>query len=134
MKIAIASAALAAIVDHARSDAPNEACGILFGDQQRIDEAEPAANVAATPERNFEIEPAALLRAHRTARGAGRQVVGWYHSHPVGGIEPSATDAARAVEDDRLWLIAGGGSVAAWRVVADGPVRGRFARVELVAG
>lgn len=136
MNIAIASGALAAIVEHARVDAPDEACGILFGDVSgagRIDRAEPAANVAAHPARAFEIEPAALLAAHRAARGQGQQVVGWYHSHPNGVAEPSPTDAARAVEDGKLWLIAAGGAVAAWRVVRDGPVHGRFAALALVA-
>lgn len=148
MTIAIASSVVAAIADHARAAAPDEACGILFGDDCRITAAEPAANVAAHPARAFEIDPAALLRAHRDARGQGRSVVGWYHSHPNGVTEPSATDAARAVEDGKLWLIAGtsgsrsgdggepgdGMTVAAWRVVRDGPVQGRFAAVALVAG
>lgn len=133
MNIAIATSALAAIVDHARAAAPAEACGIVFGDGGTIVAAEPAANVAAHPERSFEIEPAALLRAHRDARGAGRRIVGWYHSHPGGGTTPSATDAARAVEDGKLWLIAGGGQVAAWRVVPGGAVHGRFDAVALVA-
>ena len=157
MNIAIASSVVTAIVDHARAAAPNEACGILFGetgsDASRITSAEPAANVAAHPTRAFEIDPAALLRAHREARGQGRTVVGWYHSHPNGIARPSAADAARAVEDGKLWLIAGVGegatagagesvtsdgatkvTLAAWRTVADGPVRGRFAPVELVTG
>jgi len=132
MKIAIASTALATIVEHARADAPNEACGILYGDAA-IDDAEPAANIATQPERGFEIDPATLLCAHRTARGQGRAVVGWYHSHPNGSTEPSTTDAARAVEDGKLWLISGGEAVTAWQVVPGGPVHGRFAPVALIA-
>ncbi len=130
--MAIASTALVSILDHARRATPAEACGIVYGDAA-IDAAEATANVAAHPERAFEIDPAALLRAHRTARAAGRKVLGWYHSHPNGSTEPSITDAARAVEDGKLWLIAAANTVAAWRVVADGPVHGRFAPVTLVA-
>ncbi len=133
MNLAIASSALVAIVDHARADAPNEACGILFGGGARIDRAEPAANVAAHPDRAFEIEPSALLVAHRSARAQGGQVVGWYHSHPNGVAEPSPTDAARAVEAGKVWLIAAGDAVTAWRVVPGGPVHGRFAALTLVA-
>lgn len=129
MNIAIASTARAAMLDHARRAAPDEACGILFGDSVTIISAEAAKNVAAHPGRSFEIEPAALLRAHRGARAAGRQVVGWYHSHPNGSAEPSATDAARAVEDGKLWLIVAGDAVSAWRVVPGGPVHDRFAAV-----
>lgn len=133
MTLAIASTALAAMLDHARAAAPDEACGILFGAADSVAAAEPARNVAAHPARNFEIEPAALLRAHRDARAAGRQVVGWYHSHPDGLATPSATDAARAVEDGRLWLIVAGGAVTAWRVVPGGAVHRRFAAVPLAA-
>ncbi len=133
MNIAIASTALAAIVDHAHAEAPNEACGILFGSSTAIDRAERAANVAAHPARAFEIDPAALLAAYRTARGQGRQVVGWYHSHPNGEGRPSPTDAARAVEDGKVWLIVADDAVTAWRVVPDGAVHGRFAALDLVA-
>lgn len=119
------------IISHAIADAPQEACGILFGRPGVIEHAEPAANVAAHPERGFEIDPASLLRAHRDARGQGREVVGWYHSHPNGSSRPSITDAARAVEDGRLWLIAAAGEVTAWCVVPDGPVHGRFVAVPL---
>ncbi len=33
---------------------------------------------------------------------------GCFHSHPDGPALPSATDRAQALEDDFLWLIAGG--------------------------
>jgi proteasome lid subunit RPN8/RPN11 len=133
MNIAIASGALAAIVDHARADAPNEACGILFGSAETIDRADRARNIAQQPDRAFEIDSAALLAAHRAARAAGRQVVGWYHSHPNGAPGPSTTDAARAVEDGKVWLIAAADVVTAWRVVPGGPVHGRFAALALIA-
>ncbi|MBV8971383.1 MAG: M67 family metallopeptidase [Sphingomonadaceae bacterium] len=130
----VGPAVLAAILAHAAAAAPAEACGLVLGAESRIDAAVPAVNVAERPERGFEIDPATLLRVHREARGSGRSVVGWYHSHPNGARQPSATDAARAVEDGRLWLIAAAGQVTAWRAAAGGPVHGRFVAVDLVAG
>ena len=118
---------------HARAEHPREACGLLLGIGGRILRAEPTRNVAARPERSFEIEPAALLRWHRTARGMAMTVIGWYHSHPNGVDKPSATDAARAVEDGKLWLIATDAGVTAWRVVPNGAVHGRFEAVTLAA-
>ena len=106
MKLAIASTAIEAILAHSAAAAPNEACGLLLGTPGTVERAEPAANVAAHPERSFEIDPAALLRWHREARGAGLAVVGHYHSHPNGLARPSATDAARAVVDGAVWVIA----------------------------
>ena len=105
---------------------------MLFGDG-RIEAATPARNVADDPTTAFEIDPATLLDTQRTERAGGPAVLGWYHSHPNGVLSPSSTDAARATPDGRLWLIAAGGAVAAWRAGASGPVLGRFTPVALVA-
>lgn len=120
---------IAAIDRHARDDFPREACGVLLARDGRIVEAVPASNVAAHPERQFEIDPAVLLASHRDARAAGAQIAGWYHSHPDGPAEPSRIDAARAVEDGKIWLVAAGDAVTAWRAVAGGALHGRFEAV-----
>ncbi len=131
MIVTIASGVVEAMQRHALAEHPREACGLLYGSSGAIDAAEPARNVAASPNRSFEIEPTALLRAYREARGAGQAVLGWYHSHPNGVAEPSPTDAARAVEDGKLWLIVTADAVTAWTAVADGALHGRFAPVAL---
>ena len=122
------------IVDHAAAALPDEACGIVVGTGDAIAAAVPAANVAADPARAFEIDPATLLRVHRAARGAGRdrrRLVSFAPQRQ--SAQPSPTDAARAVEDGRLWLIAAAGAVTAWRAEADGAVLGRFTPVPLIA-
>ena len=103
-----------------------EICGILRGAKGYIAAAQPARNVAVDPARHFEIDPAALFAALRDARRGGPDVLGWYHSHPSGSADPSATDAAEAAADERLWLIVGGGTARLWRAVADGARHGRF--------
>ncbi len=120
MKFVIASGADAAIRGHAQAALPAEACGLLLGTALHVERAEPAANVAAHPERSFEIDPATLLRWHREARGLGLQVVGHYHSHPNGLPRPSATDAARAAEDGQLWIIVAADALTGWIRTADG--------------
>ncbi len=134
MTIAIASSVLAAIIDHAAATGANEACGIVVGRADAILAAIPADNVTAEPARAFEIDPATLLEVHRTSRSSGVDVIGWYHSHPDGSDRPSATDAARAAADGKVWLIAAGGMVSAWHAGATGPVHGRFTPIALVAG
>ncbi len=126
-----APAVLAAILAHAGEAAPDEACGLVLGEGTVLLSAVPAANVAADKARSFEIDPATLLRVYREARGQGREVVGWYHSHPNGSTRPSPTDAARAVEDGKLWLIAAAGKVTAWRAERGGALHGRFTAVAL---
>jgi len=92
----------------------DECCGLLLG-RERIEEIRPAANVAAEPRHRFEIDPQALIDAHRAARDGGPQVIGYYHSHPTGPAEPSATDRAMASGDGRVWAIVGTDGVTFWR-------------------
>ena len=103
-----------------------ERCGLLLGDSSRIAEVRFAANIAPDPRGHFELDPAALLEAHRASRQGGPKVIGHYHSHPSGQPCPSPTDAASAHPDGSLWLIVGGRQAALWRAIADGPVQGRF--------
>ncbi len=103
-----------------------EACGLLLGKGNAIEGASVAANVAATPATRFEIDPAHLLVAHRSARGGGAAILGYWHSHPSGLAEPSATDAAMADPDGRIWAIVADGALACFRAVANGEVHGRF--------
>ena len=46
---------------------------------------------------------------------AARRCVGYYHSHPTGPAEPSATDRAQASGDGRVWAIVGEDGVTFWR-------------------
>ena len=94
---------------------PCECCGLLLGGDERITEIGPATNVHPTPETHFEIDPQALVDAHRAARAGGAQVVGYYHSHPNGFAEPSATDRVAASGDGRIWLIIAAGSINGWK-------------------
>lgn len=131
MRAEISSAALHQIVAAAAASPQAEICGLLFGEPDRIDRAEPCANVAATPADSFEIDPAALLAAYRAMRKGGPRLAGCYHSHPVGRAAPSPRDAEAAAPDGWLWLIAAGGEVTAWRAVLDGSLYGRFDSVAL---
>ena len=129
MTIRLASDAAALILAEAERAAPRECCGLLLGQGDQIAEARPAANVAADPLRRFEIDPARLIAAERDARQGGPMLLGYYHSHPNGLAEPSATDLASAPPDGRIWLIAAAGRIAAFRA----PERpgGTFRRIAL---
>lgn len=109
------SEALAAMRAAAAAAHPREACGILLGEGARILEARLAANVHPSPETHFEIDPQALIDAHRAARAGGAAVVGYYHSHPTGPAAPSATDRACASGDGRIWAILAGDDLRFWQ-------------------
>ncbi|MBW6522319.1 Mov34/MPN/PAD-1 family protein [Sphingomonas sp. RHCKR47] len=113
------------ILDHAGSS-PDEICGLLLGEGDRIVAVQSCANVSAAPATRFELDPAALIAAWRAARRGGPRVIGHYHSHPSGDPRPSATDAAEAAADGAIWIIVGDDVMTAWRAVEHGAVHGRF--------
>jgi proteasome lid subunit RPN8/RPN11 len=115
MVIEVTSGTLATLLEEAARADPREACGLLLGKGARVALAQPATNVHAQPERHFEIDPAALIAAHRAQRAGGLELLGYYHSHPNGRAEPSASDAAAASGDGRVWAIVAGGAVTWWR-------------------
>ena len=103
MDIKVARSVIAAILAEAHRVAPQEACGLLLG-APVIGRAITAANVHPTPQTHFEIDPLALIAAHKAARAAGGPALaGYWHSHPSGPPEPSDTDRAHASGDGRVW-------------------------------
>ncbi len=115
MALEVTSGAMATLIEEAARAYPRECCGLLLGRDGRIEAAAPCANVHAQPERHFEIDPAALIAAHRAAREGGPAVLGYYHSHPNGLAGPSATDRAMASCDGRIWAIVAADDVTFWR-------------------
>ena len=115
MPLAVTRGVLATLVAEARAAHPNEACGLLLGEGSAITRAVRAANVDPEPSRHFEIDPAALIAAHKAERTGGLRVIGYWHSHPSGLPEPSAADQAQASGDRRIWAIVAGDAVGWFR-------------------
>ena len=115
MVVELTSGVTATLLQEAAKAGSLECCGLLLGQGGTVNAAQPAANMHPDPAAHFEIDPAALIAAHRAARVGGPQVLGYYHSHPNGRAEPSATDRAQASGDDRIWAIVAGGAVTWWR-------------------
>ncbi len=120
MVLEVTSGVMATLLEEASRAAPRECCGLLLGREGLVEQALPAANVHPEPLRHFEIDPAALIAAHRAARAGGAQLLGYYHSHPRGHPVPSATDCEHASGDARAWAIIAGGEVAFWQDGEDG--------------
>ncbi|MEO1220761.1 MAG: M67 family metallopeptidase [Pseudomonadota bacterium] len=115
MAIEVTRDVLEALYDAAKRAHPSEACGMLLGEAARITQFVEAANVHATPCTHFEIDPQALIDAHRAARSGGPKLIGYFHSHPNGSAEPSPTDQEMAPGDAMIWAIAGEGVIKFWR-------------------
>lgn len=94
------------ILAHAESGGDEEVCGVLAGERREgadgateeafVETIHRAENVADTPETRYLIDPEAQLAIIEAVEDAGREVVGFYHSHPRGPPVPSETDAERA--------------------------------------
>lgn len=115
MELCISSRHIEQLLSWAALGHPYEICGIVWGQGNRIVEIEAAPNVADNPDRFFEIEPAALIAAHRRARGQVVKVIGYYHSHPNGKAEPSEHDKNQAALDDKYCIIIANKAITAWR-------------------
>lgn len=115
MELEVSSTLIDHLLANARAAHPLEACGLLLGRGALIEEVRACANVHPEPARQFEIDPQALVNAHRAARAGGPKVLGYYHSHPSGPSAPSVTDRAHATGDGRVWAIVGEGTVGWWR-------------------
>ncbi|MPY87236.1 MAG: hypothetical protein GEU99_04880 [Luteitalea sp.] len=94
------------ITQHARTEWPNECCGLLIGTDDRIDEAVPARNLRLSPSR-FLVDPRDHLVAVRRARASRRTVVGAYHSHPDTPPVPSPRDLRESTYPEFVYLICG---------------------------
>lgn len=90
-----------AMIEHARKTAPDEACGILAGREDA--DGRVVARVFACrnahPDdrtRRFLIDPEEQIAAQRASRGAGLEIIGYYHSHHNGRAEMSEEDLRQA--------------------------------------
>ena len=92
------------IVAHAREDAPNECCGIIAGQDGRVENLYRAINAEASPYR-YNVDPKDLLRIYRDIDSKGWDVLAIYHSHTHTEAYPSPTDVRLAAWPDAYYLI-----------------------------
>ena len=131
MPIMVSSTVVSDLIAAARAAHPHEACGLLMGEGASITAIIPAANIHPSPQTHFEICPQTLIDAHRAARAPGAlQILGYYHSHPAGTAQPSATDRRCAAGDGRVWAIIAGDEVRLWEDGEDGFAPLSFAACE----
>lgn len=123
---------LNSLIALAASSPDQEVCGLLFGEEDRLDSATTVNNVADNPACAFEIDPAVLIAAHRAMREGGPSLMGTFHSHPNGSAAPSKVDAENAAPDGQIWLIIAAQKVTAWRAVPNGQLHGRFDQLPIL--
>jgi proteasome lid subunit RPN8/RPN11 len=108
--IAIPARVADEMLAQARAELPNEACGLLAGRLLADDGAEaliyyPARNAEASPLR-YSVHPDDLVRIVCEIDEAGRDMVGFFHSHTRSPAIPSATDRRAAQYPGAFYVLA----------------------------
>ena len=105
--LALTSSLADELMRHARSELPNEACGLLSGSLAtgRATRFHPARNAEASPLR-YNVHPEDLVRITFAIEDAGEELVAIFHSHTRSAAVPSATDRRTAMYPDPFYLLA----------------------------
>ena len=107
--VTVSAALVEAIVEHARAEDPNEACGLVIGDRAaaaggRALRFVATRNKAASPYR-YEIHPDDLLRLTIETDDADEVFWAIVHSHVRSPAYPSPTDVGLAFYPDALYVL-----------------------------
>ena len=115
------------VLAHARTELPNEACGLLSGSaaDALVTTFHPARNLEASPLR-YNVHPEDLVRITFAIDDAGEDLVGIFHSHTRSPAIPSPTDRRAAMYPDAIYVLASLAdpeaspetSLRAWRIAA----------------
>ncbi len=89
---------------HAKALAPEEVCGLLAGKDCLVSKCFIVENEIHSPTR-FRMEPQSQLDAFLAIEKSGFELLAYFHSHPGGGGEPSATDLAEFLYPDVIMVI-----------------------------
>ncbi len=93
-----------AIVEHARRDHPDEACGVIAGRGGAPERFIAMENAARSPT-FYEFDSMALLRLYREMDERDEEPVVIYHSHTATQAYPSRTDISYASEPNAHYVL-----------------------------
>jgi proteasome lid subunit RPN8/RPN11 len=92
------------MLEHVLACTPEEACGLLggLGDQVRL--VLPISNQDRSPMR-YRMDPQEQVGAMLHIEDLGYEILGIYHSHPLGPGEPSEADTKEVTYPEAAYLI-----------------------------
>ena len=113
------------MIAHARSELPNESCGIFGGSLEgELHTFHPARNADASPYR-YSVDADDLLRIALAIDERGDEVAAIYHSHTLSPASPSRTDMELATWPEAAYVIVSLKSdppeIRAWRLAEGRP-------------
>ena len=95
-----------AIIEHARRDHPDEACGVVAGPEgsDRPERFVPMVNAAGSPT-FYEFDSTELLALYKDMDARDEEPVVVYHSHTATEAYPSRTDIGLASEPNAHYVL-----------------------------
>ncbi|MGN0669471.1 MAG: M67 family metallopeptidase [Oscillospiraceae bacterium] len=108
MTIRLKKADFERIVEHAKSELPNEACGLIAGkiegDVKVVEKVYFLTNIDHSNE-HFSLDPKEQLAAIKDMRANGFVPLGNWHSHPESPSRPSDEDKRLAYDSTASYMI-----------------------------
>ena len=92
------------MIAQVKAEAPIEACGILAGNDNRVEKLYKMTN-ADNRSDHFMMEPTEQFKVVKDIRGSGLEMLAIYHSHPQTPARPSAEDNRLALTPDVTHII-----------------------------
>ena len=107
-KISINKKIYASILEYAKKELPNEACGLIagneVGDIRTIEKVYMLTNIDKSSE-HFSLSTQEQLEAVKDIRANGLKLLGNWHSHPSSPSRPSDEDIRLAFDKNLSYLI-----------------------------
>lgn len=104
-KLRLSLAQLEAVIAHALSRAPEEACGILAGDDTGAVKRVFAMQNADRSETTYAMDSREQFEVFDEIRSEGLELLAIFHSHPSSEAYPSARDLELAFYPEAYYLI-----------------------------
>jgi len=104
LKLEIPTNVFEQMLEQAKAEAPIEACGILAGNDSKVEKLYKMTNVDNSSN-HFMMEPKEQFAVVKDIRSAGLEMLAIYHSHPETPARPSAEDIRLALTPDVIYLI-----------------------------
>jgi len=92
------------IIQQAKEEAPIEACGVLAGIDNKVEQIYKMTNADQSND-HFMMVPEEQFKVSKDIRAAGLKMLAIYHSHPESPARPSQEDIRLALTPDVIYVI-----------------------------
>ena len=92
------------MIAHCRSRYPKEACGVLAGKNETVEQVYRMTNVEDSPI-GYSMDPKEQLTIEKQMRQRGQRMVGIFHSHTSTDAYPSSVDVSLAISPDVSYVL-----------------------------